>query len=336
MKKVFNLFLIFVFMVSLVGCYHSENHNTGDGSNTEIITITDHAGREVILSGDAKRIVSGYYTSTTLCLILGLKDNLVAIEQKADTRELYKAAAPDLLTLPGVSTKKDINVETTLKQNPDLVILPLSLKDSASSFTEVGVTTIIVNPESETLINESIEFIAKATGTTDRANKFFEYNENKYKELAELLVDKSTPSVYLAGNSSYLETAPKEYWQTSMIELAGGISVSKELSSSGWVTINAEKLITWNPDYIFYVYDADYDASAFKLAEFSGVKAVKNNQIYQIPSKLENWDTTGASAILGVLFVASVLHSDIYTEEMLKNDVSNFYKTFYNLDGMEF
>lgn len=319
MKKILGLLVLLLISFSLVGC--TNQSNSGDDS---VIKFTDHANREVTILETAERIVSGYYTTTTLCMALGLTDNLVAIEMKADTRELYKQAAPELLNLPGVSTKKDINVEETLAQEPDLVILPLSLKDSADTFTKVGVDVIVVNPESPKLVEETVDFIGKATGREDAAQKFNDYNKNTLAEVEALtknIAEADRPTALVHDND--LEIAASSYYQNEMITIAGGKSVVTTPGSS-WTTVNIEEIINWNPEYIFHTYGNRGDYS-----NLTGVSAVANNNIYEIPSKIENWDTPGASSTLGILYMFNVFHADLYSKTTLKADVINFYQTFF-------
>ena len=95
------------------------------------ITVTDQAGREVTIEKEPSSIVSGYYISSSLLIALGLKDKVVGIEAKADKRPIYKLAAPELTELPNVGTAKEFNLETCAALSPDLVILPMKLKDAA-------------------------------------------------------------------------------------------------------------------------------------------------------------------------------------------------------------
>src|SRR5699024_3257332 len=66
------------------------------------LTLTDQAGREVTLEAEPETLVSGYYISTSLLIALGLEDQLVGIEAKADSRPIYARSAPQLLDLPSV------------------------------------------------------------------------------------------------------------------------------------------------------------------------------------------------------------------------------------------
>src|SRR5699024_3386088 len=103
------------------------------------LTLTDQAGREVTLEAEPGTPVSGYYISTSLLIALGLEDQLVGIEAKADSRPIYARSAPQLLDLPSVGTAKELDLEGCLALEPDLVILPLKLQDSADTLAEMGV-----------------------------------------------------------------------------------------------------------------------------------------------------------------------------------------------------
>ena len=101
-------------------------------SDNEII-LTDQDGNEVKLNAPAERIVSCYYVTTYACIALGLEDRLAGIESKADKRPVYALAAPELLELPDVGTLKEFNVEAAAAVEPDLVIMPKRLSDSADA-----------------------------------------------------------------------------------------------------------------------------------------------------------------------------------------------------------
>ena len=63
----------------------SENSNV---SVTYPLTVTDQLGRSVTIEKEPEKIASSYYISTSLILGLGLKDKLVGIEAKANSRKL--------------------------------------------------------------------------------------------------------------------------------------------------------------------------------------------------------------------------------------------------------
>lgn len=92
------------------------------------LTVTDQAGRTVTFEKAPEKIASSYYISTSLLLALGLKDKLVGIEAKANTRNIYKLAAPSIVSLPNMGTAKEFNTEACVAAAPDVVFLPMKLK----------------------------------------------------------------------------------------------------------------------------------------------------------------------------------------------------------------
>src|SRR5699024_12794310 len=101
------------------------------------VTVTDQAGRQVTIESQPETLVSGYYITTSLLIALGLQDELVGIEAKADTRPIYALSAPELLELPSVGTAKEFDLWGCAALAPDLVILPLKL-ESRSEERRVG------------------------------------------------------------------------------------------------------------------------------------------------------------------------------------------------------
>lgn len=228
-KKLISIILVVMMMTTmLVGC---SNTNTQEKSQPKEVTITDHAGREVKVTGNYEKIVSGYYISTSMLVSLGLNDKLVGIESKAEKRPLYKLAAKELLELPKVGTAKDFDLEGCIALKPDLVILPKKLTEQAKTLSDAGITVIVINPENEKLLKESIEMVATATGTTEKAKKLLSYYDEQYAKLEKLTKDsKEKPSVYLSGTSDILTVASGKMYQNSVIEKAGGVNVAKDLA----------------------------------------------------------------------------------------------------------
>ena len=65
---------------------------------SDVITITDQIGRTVTLDNLVrKKFVSSHTFLHSITCCLGQEDKLVGIEMKADTREVYKNTAPQLL-----------------------------------------------------------------------------------------------------------------------------------------------------------------------------------------------------------------------------------------------
>ena len=300
------------------------------------LTLTDHAGREVVIEDEPKKLVSGYYISTSLLIALDLDDRLVGVEAKADKRAIYRLAAPELIGLPSVGTAKEFDLEGCLALEPDLVILPLKLKNSAETLEQMGMDVLLVNPENRDLLRETIDMIAAATGTRQEAAALLDFAARQEALLAQKLEGAEKPKVYLAGNSAMLSTAGDAMYQSDMIRLAGGVNAAAEITDPYWVEISYEQLLAWDPDYIILASDASYTVEdVLTDANLSGLKAVANGQVYQLPSKAEAWDSPVPSGILGSVWLAEVLHPELFTEAEPSAVIDEYYETFYQFTYSE-
>ena len=192
------------------------------------ITVTDQAGREVTIESEPQKLVSGYYISTSLLIALDLDEKLVGIEAKANKRPIYQLSAPELIDLPNVGTAKEFDLEGCIALEPDLVILPMKLKNTAEALEKLDIDVLYVNPESQELLNEMITLIGTATNTQEKTAALMEFKTIHEKTLTDALANADAPSVYLAGNSNMLSTAGSAMYQSDMITLAGGKNVAAE------------------------------------------------------------------------------------------------------------
>ena len=295
------------------------------------VTVTDAAGREVVIEAAPEKLVSGYYISTSVLIAMGLKDKLVGIEAKAKGRPIYEMAAPELTELPNVGTAKEFDMETCLSLEPDLVVLPLKLRDAADTLAEMGVNAVLVNPEDMSLLKDTVALLSAATGADGSALLNF-YNE-KEAFLTELLADVERPSVYLAGNSSYLNTAGEAMYQNTLIELGGGVNVAAEIEDNYWTEISYEQLLAWNPEVIVIAAEAEYSKDDLMNDEqLKDVAAVANGRVCALPNSIEAWDSPVPGALLGSLWMANALHEDAYGWEEFVSDAEAFYAEFYGIE----
>lgn len=300
------------------------------------VTLTDQAGREVVIEALPEKLVSGYYISTSLLIALDADDRLVGVEAKADKRAIYRLAAPELIDLPNVGTAKEFDLEGCLALEPDLVILPLKLKNAAETLEQLGIDVLLVNPEDQQLLTEAIHLIAAATGTTEQAEQLLAFTAAQETRLTETTAEAEKPSVYLAGNSSLLSTAGDAMYQSDMIRLAGGTNAAAAITDPYWVEISYEQLLSWDPAYIILASDASYTVEDV-LADpaLAGAAAVTIGHVYQLPSKAEAWDSPVPSGILGAVWLANVLHPELFSEADTAALIDEYYETFYQFTYSE-
>ena len=294
------------------------------------ITLTDQAGRTVTLEQPAESIVSCYYISTYATIALGLKDKIVGLENKADTRALYALAAPELPQLTQVGTLKELNVEAVAALEPDLVIMPQKLIDNAQTLEDLGITVMIVNPETQEGLETMLTLIGEACGASDQAQALIDYNHTQLERAAEMTADLEKPSVCLLGNSSSLSVAPAAMYQNDLIEQAGGVNAAASIEEDYWADVSYETLLALAPEVLVIPSAASYTAEdVMNDPQLADLPAVQNGAVYTMPQGLDEWDSPTPSGILGVLWLTSVLHPEAYPFEEFTADAQAFYQTFY-------
>ena len=347
--KRFRSALAFILALALLfcmtGCAGSETQTTteptqastqeitepaGTTTESQAITLTDQAGRQVTLEAPAQTLVSCYYITTYSTLALGLGDRVVGLEKKADTRPIYTLCAPELLEKPQVGTLKELNVEAVVALEPDLVLMPVKLQDYAATLEDLGIPVLVVNPESQELLEEMLVLIAAACGVPERAEALLAYYEQQLDKVRERIQGEEAPRVYLASNSSYLSAAPGQMYQSDLITLAGGENVMSQLPGDYWTEVSYESILAADPEVIVIPAGAEYTTQDVLADEsLAQVTAVKNGAVYAMPQNLEEWDSPIPSGILGVLWLTSVLHDGVYSFETFQADAVDYYEQFY-------
>lgn len=351
MKKIISLLLAAVLTATLfVGCSGPGGEGSPAGesaasthtesalpSGSQGLTLTDQTGRGVELPGEVNKVVSAYYISTSLLTALGVQDKLVGIEMKADTREIYKRAAPGLLELPAVGSGKGVNVEEIARLDPDVVILPRKLAGSVEQLETLGIAVLVIDPETMEDFLACVELLGKAVGAQEKAGKLVSYYRDSMSRISAKTKDAADkPKVYLSSGSDYLSTCTSRMYQNDLIAMAGGENVSAGLTDGYWQAVSAEELLAWDPAYFFTVSYASYTKEEIladrKLKE---VSAVKNGKIISFPSVLEPWDYPTPSSVLGVLWLTSVLHPELYSREDYLAEAKAFYREYFGVEVSE-
>ena len=98
-KRLTALLMVMLMLFSVAACGNTSD-STETATNTDgiyPITITDHAGREVVIEEEPETIISGYYITTSMLIGLGQADKLVGVENTPEKRPVYGLGAPEIL-----------------------------------------------------------------------------------------------------------------------------------------------------------------------------------------------------------------------------------------------
>ena len=326
MKKFWKMLVVMCVGLTLLGCSSTQTETPTE----KAIKIIDQSGREVVLNKPAKRIASGYYIATTTIIGLGAKDTLVGVEMKAESREIYKQAAPEILDLPALGNKKMFHVEECAKAKPEVVFLPISLQSYVDKLEDLGIKVILLNPETNESFDEALHIIAKVCGREKIAQEYLDYRKNLLQTYIKQDMDENK-TIYMAG-MELLEAASDTMFQGEIIKAAKGVNAIKKGENSSWMNINIETLLEANPSYILLEHGGIHSEAVYANSALSELDAIKQKHVYVFPSTLETWDTPNLSYCLGTLWTYAILHPEDVTMEDVKKEAKAFYKKFYGID----
>lgn len=191
-----------------------------------------------------------------------------------------------------------------------------------------------VNIQNVNTYIESIRSFGKIINYKNQAEELSNYLEEKLALIQNRLDKiKNKPRVYYAMGKP-LFCIKGERMENQLIETAGGISVAKELDCNGrpGMKISVEQLNELNPDIIFisaFISNSVEDFYDECIKSGINVNAVKNKRIYT--HLAPGWDFGSPRWILGLMYIANVLHPDIYDFDVIE-EAKQYYKKFYNID----
>ncbi|MFR1599002.1 MAG: ABC transporter substrate-binding protein, partial [Coprobacillus cateniformis] len=169
-------------------------------------------------------------------------------------------------------------------------------------------------------------------GVEEKAKQLTDYYQTQIDKMTKTSHQK-TQSVYMGSNSAYLETAPATMYQSTLIETAGGKNVAEELEGNYWTQVSYETLLKMNPDMIVIPSAANYSVEdIMNDSQLKSLKAIQEENVFQMPKGIEEWDSPIPSGVLGTMWLYSLLHNEIYSYDAFIKDVQDFYKTFYGFD----
>lgn len=337
MKKCISILLVLAMLFTFTACGQTNppvesTPTTGVSSASHYpVTVTDQAGRQVVIEREPQRIITAYYITSSLLIALDLDERIVGIENNPEKRAIYHLSAPSLLALPQIGTAKELDIEACAALQPDLLVLPMKLKNTVPALEELGMTVLLVDPEDQQRLNGMIQLVGEATNRKELADSLLDWISRQQDFLTNTSYESHIPSVYLSGNSSMLKTAGNAMYQADMIRLAGGRNVAGAIEDTYWAEIDYEQLLAWDPEYIILAAEATYTVEDV-LADpnLAQCQAVVNGNVYRLPNQAEAWDSPVPGSVLGALWLANILHPDRISDAETTARMNEFYETFYH------
>ena len=187
-------------------------------------------------------------------------------------------------------------------------------------------------------IKQSLLLIAEIFGeqSVKKAKEFNAYfDENiKFVQQKASKINSKKRVLVLNHSSGNFSTISANDIGTQYIQIAGGINLSSELSAEDFKiskTINEEQVLIFNPDVII-TNSRESLKQISKNTSFKGINAVKNKQIFVVPSGVYLWSVRSAEGAMQPLWLAKTLYPNEFKDLDIEQKTREFYKRFYNYE----
>ncbi|MCF7876050.1 iron ABC transporter substrate-binding protein [Candidatus Bipolaricaulota bacterium] len=285
MKRTRQSLILFLFLV-LMGVAVSGFSTMGRAR-----VLEDVLGRKVRVPGKVTRIVGIEAGTLRLITYLEATDLVVGVEnfEKRDRKRPYRLAHPEFGELSNLGPIHGGDPELIVAARPEVIFWSYATEKKANDLqARTGIPVIVLNPGpprtmAKGELESSLKMMGKVLGKTERARQVIQFIDDEIAKLKELGKDAEISGVtaYVGGigqrGAQGINSTEPGYPPFSFIGLensAGDIGMDHAM-------INEEKLIQWDPDYLF-VDEAGLSLvkKDLRRAQFKGLYAVRTGNVF--------------------------------------------------------
>lgn len=351
MKKFFVCLLAVIMVFSLAACGNSNPSPSPSGSPDLISLppeasgtrlITDSTGREVEIPETVQSIVCVNVGALRYTSYMQAQDMVVGVEdyeQKPGLSRLYNYVNFDKFSvLPVIGTNGEHYPEAIIEADPDVIIMTMASETDANTLQQKTGIPVIVVPGSDTTMDEgayeTFRIMGEVYGKEERANELIAYMDSIKAELNSRTgdipeVDK--PTVYVGGVSFKghhgFEGTEANYGPFTIIHAK---NLANETGQTGAFNIDMEKVLAWDPDYIFIDFngmDLIREDYAVNPDYYNSLSAVQEGRVYSqisFRSSAANLETALADAY----YAAAVIYAEQFKDIDPIEKAGEIFKTF--------
>lgn len=320
----------------------------------ETRVITDTINRKVTIQKDVGKIIAIPWPWSSFIFALDGKADRIST-MSATALASYKSSMFQRLA-PGLANSKTnyindqnkdggvfgtLNAEEIAKINPSMVLIYEREKNTMLPVLEsVNIPTVVIQYGGIPEMQKGLLLLGDILGehAKKNANTIVNWHVNTEKLIKDRLKnlpENKRPKVLHFYNGKILRPAARLY-DNKMIETAGGRNVAASKANLGGAEqVSFEQVLAWDPDIILVGNFADHkpeDVYSNKLAErnWQQLKAVKNKRVYKVPMGIYRWDAPNTETHLFQLWLAKMMHPDLFADISLEKYTRDFYKTLFN------
>ena len=313
----------------------------------ESITVTDALGRTVEFDAAPSRILivgrAAFMLLDAAFLFPEAPERIIGYELRSQTGlDFVQTAFPAAAGMTVL--EMDSGPEQIAPLNPDLVMMKSYLKEQLGDQVEqLGIKVVYLDLETPEQINKDIKTLGQIFDNPARADELtalYDQARTQVTDISSTVAEEDKPSVLVLqysdkGGEIAFSVPPMKFLQYTLVEMAGGIPVWKDMPTDGWTVVSIEQIAAWNPDAVFIIH---YQGKAVEVVEalksdanWMLLDAVKNNQLFAFPLDFQSWDQPDTRWTLGLAWMAARLYPDLYPDFNLVEETKSFYANFYGL-----
>lgn len=320
----------------------------------ETRVITDTINRKVTIQKDVSKIIAIPWPWSSFVFALdGKADRISTMSTTALVsykNSMFQRLAPGL-----ANSKTDyindqnkdggvfgtLNAEEIAKINPSMVLIYEREKNTLLPVLEsVKIPTVVIQYGGIPEMQKGLLLLGDILGEHAKKNaaaivKWHVDTEKLIKDRLKNVPESKKPKVLLFYNGKILRPAARLY-DNKMIETAGGKNVAASKANLGGAEqVSFEQVLAWDPDIILVGNFADHkpdDIYSNKMASrnWQQLKAVKNKRVYKVPMGIYRWDAPNTETHLFQLWLAKMMHPELFADVSLEKHTRDFYKTLFN------
>ncbi len=317
------------------------------------ITVTDALGREVVFQQPPQKIVvTGKALFMIADAIYTFPEASKRIAAIGSTQQGTGNFIPllDATYADKIQLKSDAGAEQIAAVQPDLVILKSSTAETLGKpLEEIKIPVVYIDFETAEQYNRDLATLGKIFQNEARAREvaaFYQARVDRVSQAVAGLKDEEKPRTLILYYSDKdgeiaFNVPPMSWMQTYLVQTAGGAPVWEDANpGKGWTKVGLEQVAAWDPDQVYIVSYfkpvAEVIAGLKADPQWQELRAMKDGKVYGFAKDLYSWDQPDTRWALGLLWLAKMMHPDLFADMDIQQEAKTFYQDLYGMDAAVF
>lgn len=334
-------FLVSLLLVlTLASVLFAQAVNESNTVESTTYVFTDSLGREVTIPKEIVRVApSGNVAQLAIYAVA--PEKMVGWSTKLSNSAMA-TFLPDVANLPVFGAfygkKANLNKEALIAANPEVVIDVGEIKGSVEAMTsqldelskEIGIPVIFVEGYLQNS-DKMFKTLGELLGKEEAADKLAQFTRAALDK-AEANKNSINTTIYYSSSQDGLSAIQEGSFHGEVIEYIGAKNIVPSTFTGSNGTASLEQIYLWDPDVIL-LSNADAVATAKTDKAWGELKAVKNGNVYKIPSTPYSFldSPPATNRIIGIYWLGSLLNQEAYNEDLVGKTIE-FYSLFYHKD----